>query len=340
MNISCTFTQRLITLILTVLSLVSSSCSDKKAKTIGEPIAIVRLDHIYADYATLDPAEQQKIFTSDSSLIVAQMQIMGVDSAGITEMRSFCSSDIVKVFTAETAKVFGKLESEEQILGNIVVRIAEEGIELPSRKYASTVWGLSKSIVVTDKAVFIALNHYLGAKHPAYDGWPEFQRASKRRDMIPYDITEALLAIEHPYRPQNKESVLSRLLYEGVLTYAKMRILDEPTLANALGYNAEQVADIESNRSFIWERLLKDNLLHSTDQAIIDKLFSTTQVCSIISPDAPGRCVRIIGYDIVCSWLNEHPGTTLDKLLSPSFYDSSTTLTEAKYSPQNSTKKS
>ena len=309
----------------------AASCTEKKEKTIGEPIAISRLDKDYALFPSLGTEEQNKLFARDSSIFASQMQVMGVDANGMDEMTSFCSSDIVNMFAPAVGEVFPDMKAEEQALGNIVVRAKEQGISLPSRKYAAIVWGLPQSIVVNGGTVLIALNHYLGSNHPAYEGWPAYQRELKRRDMLTYDMAEALLAIERPYTPKQNATVLSRLLYEGALVRAKMELLDNASLANALGVTQSQLDEMKSNRKFMWERLLKNDMLHSSDAEIIDQLFSSGPVCSLISPDAPGRAVRLIGYDIVESWMKQHEDATLSDLLNPKFYDSPQTLSEAKY---------
>lgn len=316
-----------------LLALVLVSCSDEKEKTVGEPIDIMRLDRIYALFPTLSQQEQMQVFKRDSAIAAAQMQVMGVDNSGFDEMVSFCSSEVVTMFAPEVNKVFPDLKAEEQVLGNIVVRAKEQGIDFPQRRYAATIWGLPKSIVANGDVMFIALNHYLGANHEAYEGWPEYQRALKRRDMLPYDMCEALLSLARPYAPGGKQTVLSRLLYEGALVQAKMELLDEPSLASALGVSESQLKDMMVNRKFMWERLLKDDLLHSSDPRVMEQLFAPAPTSAIVSPDAPGRAIRLIGYDIVTSWLKNHKDAKLSQLLSKTFYASESTLGEAKYTP-------
>ena len=315
-----------------VFILLFSACSDKKEKIVGEPMPIVRLDRDYATYPTLSAAEQSSLFERDSTMFAAQMQVMGIDNAARDEMESFCSSDVVAMFAPAVAKVFPDMKTEEQALGNIVVRAGEQGIALPSRKYAAIVWGLPQSMVVNGDKMYIALNHYLGADHPAYEGWPEYQRRLKRRDMIPYDMAEALLAIERPYSPTDgNDNVLSRLLYEGALVHAKMQLIDNPSLANAIGVTQAQLDDMMPNRSFMWKRLITDDMLHSSDANVMDQLFSPAPATSIISPDAPGRAVRLIGYEIVDFWLKKNPEAKISDLLSPSFYSNPATLNQAEY---------
>lgn len=123
--------------------------------------------------------------------------------------------------------------------------------------------------------------------------------------MLPYDLAEALIAEAYPYDSLAiaRRTVLSRLLYEGALAYAKTQVVPEASEALALGYNEATMADIHSNEAFIWRHLIEGQMLYSTDATLMEKLFDPAPQTYIISPDAPGRVVRYIGLQIVTSFL-------------------------------------
>lgn len=320
-------------IVFVVVAAAQSGCSEKSGKTSGNPVPIARLDKDLAEFATLDSVSRRSMYSRDSVLVAAQMQVMGVDTVGFDYVELFAESGTVSMFAPEVASLYPDLKAEEQALGNILIRAREQGISLPERKYAATVWGLPRSIVVNGNVVIIALNHYLGPEHPAYEGWPEYRRAMKRRDMLPYDLAEALIAIERPYIPSGLPTVLSRMLYEGALVYAKMTLSEDESLSKSLGFSDSQLADVQKNESFIWERLLDGDMLHSSDPAVIEGLFSLSPVSTLISPDAPGRAARLVGYNMIRSWLKKNPDARLDDLLSPKFYDNPATLSAADYMP-------
>ena len=182
---------------------------------------------------------------------------------------------------------------------------------------------------------FVALNHYLGSDSPAYEGWPEYKKKLKNRRMIPVDMAEALTATAYPYEAEGENTVLSRLLYEGSLAVAKEAMVPSAPLSDILGFTPAEMADIKKNESVMWKRLVADNKLYSTDAELISNLFDLRPTSSVISPDAPGRAVRYIGYRIVRAYLAENPDATLAFILSPAFYDNGrTVLQKANYSPE------
>ncbi len=296
------------------------------------PEPIIRLDSLALTYN--NEAETAILPEDIKAYADALLQYLG-STHGDTTWQDYATSRAVATFAPEAAKVFPNLASMRDTLGMILYNAADKGLVLPRRHYASVVWSDRKSIVINEPYVFVALNHYLGSNHPAYSGWPQYIRATKCPQMLPYDLAESLIADAYPYKSIAKaqRTILSRLLYEGALAYAKIKVVPEATEAHALGYNETTMADIQSNETFIWKHLIEGQMLYSTDAALMEKLFAPSPQTYIISPDAPGRVARYIGLRIVKSYMEKYPETALSQLLSPSFFGTKNSLEKAGYSP-------
>ena len=89
--------------------------------------------------------------------------------------------------------------------------------------------------------LYVGLNHYLGENYPPYGYFPDYLRVRKIPARVIPDIVETLLHRDFPYAPEcDYPTVLSRILYEGVLVEAVMQIagVSEQT---ALGYDDQQM---------------------------------------------------------------------------------------------------
>lgn len=301
----------------------------------GESVAIARIDRLMAEYSGLDSAGRAAALNGHGAEIQALMQVLGADSTDDATVKAWSSSLPVEVFSPLADSIFPGLEREEKALGTILKRASEKGITLPRRRYAAVVWGRAESMVFCDSVMLIALNHYLGSDNDAYEHWPEYMRALKRPDMIPYDMAEALVGTAYPYVPGKQgRDVLSRMLYEGAMAEAKMRLVPDAREENVFGYDAETMADVRENEGFTWNKLVADRLLYSTDEGLLDRLFTPLPASTPISNAAPGRVLRYTGYRIVRSYLDRHPEAELDSLLSPGFYNSTTVLAESGYAPK------
>lgn len=306
-----------------------AGCTNGNNDWTSEPIT--RLDSLALKYHNRTDTIIPKDIKAYTDVL---LQYLG-PTHGVTTWQAYASSRAVAVFAPEAAKAFPDLTSMRNTLGMILHNATVKGLVLPHRHYASVVWSDRKSIVINEPYVFVALNHYLGSNHPAYSGWPQYIRATKTPQMLPYDLAEALIAEAYPYDSiaASLRTVLSRLLYEGALAYAKAQVVPNATEALTLGYDEATLADIQSNEAFIWRHLIEGQMLYSTDATLMDKLFAPAPQTYIISPDAPGRVARYIGLQIIKSYLNKHPETTPVQLLSSGFFGAKKSLEKAEYSP-------
>jgi len=325
--------KNIMTTICAIIITTLPSCVNSDKLPSGEPVEILRLDHKLETFGKMTTDEANDFITQNTDLLQVQTAISGesnVDSASVA-----AQAHIAQAFAKATNASFPNLNALQQALGTILVRAKNQGITLPQRTYAATIWSnTTQTMALTDKVMLVALNHYLGPAHEAYNGMPEYRRALKRPEMIPYDMAEALVAQAMPFKSQGAPTVLSRLLYEGALIQAKMTLVDDANEADAMGFTQKQLTDIAANRKMIWERLVSDNLLYSTDAAIAHQLFDLLPSTNMISPDAPGRAVRLTGYEIVRAYLEKNPDTTVAQLLDSRFYNSPQTLKEAGYTPR------
>lgn len=310
------------------------SCHKNSEKAATTPHAIKRIDQVIRGYRALEPYERVRIINTKDSLLSAYFEVIGAGQLSDSTLCALPSSRMVRMFQPAVDSIFGDLEPEERQLGNILERGRAQGLELDVKDYATVVWGLPQSMIFNHDILMVALNHYLGEKHEAYNGLPEYLRQTKTRKHIPYDMAEALVATRYALAP-DATTVLARMLYDGALTYAKMELLDDADLATALGYTETELAEVMAHENFIWERLVKDDMIHSSDPTVKSMLFDPAPVTSIISPDAPGRVARYVGYRIVEAYVATHPETSLGDLFKPEFYNAPDVLQASGYTPQS-----
>lgn len=332
------------TLLFAAFVSLMSSCGEKKEPFVLpsdvkiSPVPIQRLDRQIENYLILDSLQRAEFITSNFDALKGFGQFVdAIDTVNNSIVTSWATWPATTVFMPLVNKAYPNLNREELALGRILETAKHNQLEIKPDKFAAVTWGSPKSIVIIDTigTVYIALNHYLGAESDAYNGWPSYKRTLKEKRMIPVDVAEALVATAYPYSPAGNPDVLSRLLYEGVLTVAKKAMVPEATDAEILGLSDEDLAAVVENQSFIWQQLLKGNKLYSTDSELMSNLFDMRPKTTVVSPDAPGRSARYIGYSIVRDYIEKNPDTELKFLLSADFYDDGTIiLRQTEYSPK------
>ncbi len=295
------------------------------------PTPITPIYKLLEEYPSMNQSRRDSLMCSDSLLLDAMLKFIGKGNVNDTVLMEYATSPAMKVFAPAADSIFPKIQPLENTLGAILNNAKKHGFDLPERHYAAVVWGNFKSIVLTDSCMLIALNHYLGADYEGYAGWPEYMRRDKTPKRIAYDMAEALIANEFPYKRTSESTVLSRLIYEGALTMAKIKLVPYGTPAEALGYTDEQLEWLEAHESELWNVLVRDGLIYSTSENVATKLVNPTPSTSQLSPLAPGRAGRYIGYRILMSYIENNSATSLQYLLSPDFYDKPALLTESAY---------
>ena len=310
--------------------IVSCNSSSEEIKEYP-PTKVTRLDEIIyqaSQNGNLEIISNDSIISKGAETISYMLNMGHPDDSALVK---YVFSDCVKKFTPEVAKKFTNIEDIEKNLGGVIFNLEKEFPNIEIGNVYSFVSPYHQSIYICDTTILIALNHYLGANHEAYNGFEEYIKKHKEKRFIPYDIVEALISSNYPYEPNGNDDLLSKILYNGAIIEAKMRIIPNATLEDALGYTSEEFKWVEQNQQLIWNTLISKELIYSTSYMDIDRLLSPAPNTSIINSNSPGQVGRYIGYKIVEAYLKKNSSTTLQQLFSPDFYKSQQTLVKSEY---------
>lgn len=311
-----------------IAAMLASACS----RTQVEPVSIVRLDTAIYNFGALDSARQAAAVDSLMPWLAPYFEVMRMPVPDVSRVMWLSQSEVVERFEPDVLNVWGSLNGTEEQIGSILASARDEGLDIGSCSFATVVWGFSQSIVKVDSVVLIALNHYLGADYPGYSHWEAYMRANKTPQMLPYNVAEALVATRHPFEPGADEpTLLSRMLYEGALVEAVMRLVPKAKEASALGYTQSQLEFARASTRQMWQEMAAAKMVYDTDPVKIDRLISPAPSSPLLGMQAPGRIGRYIGYEIVRKYISTHPDASLAYLLSPDFYGSAQSLIDSSF---------
>lgn len=315
---------------LIAIGAIFTACRDNSA-----PQPVNALYRPLARASQMTDASLDSLIAADGPELSAMFGFLYGDTApDAATLRTWSSGPAVAIFGPAVDSVYPDITPIEQQLGHILDKAADLQLALPQRRYAAVVWGNLKSMVITDSVMLIALNHYLGEDYEGYNNrlWPVYKRIEKTPARMPYDMAEVLVATQYPYDGGDNPTALSRMLYEGALAIARLRVVDGATPASALGYTDDQWRWFEENERMLWDAVVSRNLLYDTNPLTVSQLVDPAPATSVIEPYVPPRAGRYIGYRIMESYL-KHNDTPLPELLSASVYNNSATLQMARYNP-------
>ncbi len=299
----------------------------------SEPAEVVeRMDSAAVCYMSASQKTRDSLnnaFSPALPLLASMFGAGSVDSA----IAVYARTPAVEVFAPDVAARMPDITEYETALGYVRAILAQK---LPGLKFPAHIYGMvtpfRQSVVMSDSVLFLGLNHYLGTDYPGYAGFDEYVLRDKVSMRIPMDVAEAIVASAYPYEfSGDGETVLSRMVYDGAIVAVVLGCVPDKTLADVLGWDAEELKWVEENESNIWSAIVERGLLYSTDRMDSERLVGPSPATSVLHADAPGRIGRYIGYRIVKSYLENNLDVKLSDVLSPGFYKSRTVLMDSGY---------
>lgn len=192
--------------------------------------------------------------------------------------------------------------------------------------------GFNQSIVVADSVLAIGLDKYLGRDCDFYDklGWEEYRQKNMHKEKIPSDCMRAWGQTEWPFN-DSTDNMLSNMLYRGKLFYFTKSMLPGEPDSLVTGFTQAELDWCIQNEEHIWNYLIENKLLYSTDYMTINKMVNPAPFTSGFPKESPGRAVNWLGWKIVEAYMDRNSGVTLRQLMEDRDYQS--IFTESRYHP-------
>ncbi|MDE6048696.1 MAG: hypothetical protein K2G09_03265 [Paramuribaculum sp.] len=226
----------------------------------------------------------------------------------------YCGSNAVKVFYPDVVERIGsRIPAMERELGKVKGELAKKfpEIEFPKAVYA-VISPYSQSVMLSDSIMLIALNHYLGADYPGYEGMVAGQKVLKSPENVQTDVAEALLRSNYGFTGGDWASALSKMADEGAVVLG-VKNLTGCRLEEAVGTTYENLKLLEDNEKDIWKNMIESQLIYNSSPRISDELLKPYP-----TKRYPSRTGRYIGYKIAEG--ARRGGMCMTDLLSPDYY--------------------
>lgn len=193
--------------------------------------------------------------------------------------------------------------------------------------------GLNYAVVATQTTLGIGVDMFLGADYAAYPmvGLPQYMfRNMKRDQLVPQAMKGWLQSMYEPSLPQG--NMLEQMLFHGRILYASDALLPGLPDTAKIGYTKEEMEWCRTNEAAIWNHLVEQGLLYSTDRMLVNKWVEQAPFISGIPKQSPGRLGQWMGWVIIRRYMKEHPDTRLEDLMLMT--DAQQLLSRSRYKPQ------
>jgi len=245
-------------------------------------------------------------------------------------LKEYFSHPALMQIYKDAITTFEDITPYEEELAAVDIQIAKhfEGKELP--QLAMHVSGFRENVIILNNLISISIEKYLGSN---YDAYKEFFQPYERQQMqaryIVRDYLRAWLMSDIIKTDADGENLLSSMVNEGKILYAISVLLPGHDMNDIIGYTQSQTEWCRQNEKLIWQKIVKQDYLYSTDHMIITRFINDAPYTTTISQDSPGRVGCWTGWQIVSQYAKKK-NASLEDIIST---DVQTILKDSKYNP-------
>jgi len=177
--------------------------------------------------------------------------------------------------------------------------------------------GFNQSVVTSENLIGISLDKYLGADSQFYEqlGLAEYKRKNMHPAKIVSDVMFAWAVTEWP-KSEQSNNLLSQMIEEGKTMYFVDAMLPEKHDTLKIGFTRSQLDFCKKNEASMWTYLAEHKQLYSTDRMTIKRYMDDGPFSPSFSNESPARTGVWLGWQIVRSYMKQHPKTKLADLMN------------------------
>ncbi|WP_238531600.1 gliding motility lipoprotein GldB [Nitritalea halalkaliphila] len=159
--------------------------------------------------------------------------------------------------------------------------------------------GFAADFILDEDIIIIGLEYFL----PEESGFapPELPYYIRKRYAPAYLVPNLMTALSTRFNATQPEdrTLLAEMIYYGKAYHFTKTLLPCTPDSLIIGYTADEVAASYANERYIWSFFVEQDLFFETNPFIIRKYTGEAPNTDEISPDAPGRLGRWLGWNIV-----------------------------------------
>jgi gliding motility-associated lipoprotein GldB len=212
---------------------------------------------------------------------------------------------------------YSEIDDLEKELTNAFKYIKHYFPEFKVPKVYTFVSGFSSDLFIDEEMIVIGLDYFLPANHRFQA--PDLPEYIAKRYEAKYIVPMIVTAISSVYNKTDlkQNSLVAEMIYYGKAYHFTKAILPCTPDEYIIGYTSEEVAACFDNEEMIWSYFVENDLLFETNPFEIRKYTGEAPSTVEISPDAPGRVGRWLGWNMVDDY-QFNQDVPLDKLMEES----------------------
>lgn len=233
----------------------------------------------------------------------------------------------------EVAKAFPDNELLEEELSSLFQHIKYYFPEFkaPTVATVTSFVDYDNQVILADTLLVIALDTYLGEKHPFYESISGYIAKNLTPSQIMPDVASAYA--EQLIAAPRERSLLAPMIYFGKELYLKDLWMPDATDAQKIGYTEEEMQWVKENEAEMWRYFIEKELLYDTDPKLAARFIYPAPFSKFyleIDNDSPGMVGRYLGWQIVRTYMERNDVSVKQLMIAPT----EEVYTNSKYKPK------
>lgn len=263
---------------------------------------LVEINRLEVDYFSADSEEdflylfeKYPDFT-EKYLLSAEYESKAAMASELLELHQ--DSMLVELYD-EVMVHYPDVSALEQDLSDAFKYIQYHFPEFKIPKVYTFVSGFATDLYLDDEMIVIGLDYYLPFEHRFQP--PDLPQYISNRYQSGYIVPMIVMAISSKFNQidLSQNTLIAEMIYFGKAYHFTKSILPCTSDEFIIGYTPEEIIACFDNEEFIWSYFVENDLFFETNPFIIRKYTGEAPATDEISPDAPGRIGRWLGWNIV-----------------------------------------
>ncbi|SHM57064.1 gliding motility-associated lipoprotein GldB [Cyclobacterium lianum] len=262
-------------------------------------LEIVRMEELYFEGLTREKLlEYQDQYPEFSAAMFDNMGFADQDQMAEELIKIHQDSGMQELYR-EVKVHFDDLRSIESSLEDAFRGVKYHYPEFTIPKVYTFVSGFGSDLIVNEDIIVIGLDYFLPEDHPfqPVDLPYYILKRYNEAHLVPTIITALSSRFNHT--DVQDRTLLAEMIFYGKAYHFTKTILPCTPDEYIIGYETEEITGSYANEELIWAHFIENELLYETNPFEIRRYTGEAPFTDVISPDAPGRIGRWMGWNIV-----------------------------------------
>ncbi|WP_341226423.1 gliding motility protein [uncultured Arcticibacterium sp.] len=296
-------------IILLVFGFTLQSCSETKQE--NTTLEITRFDK---ELMSIETKEELVSFLQENPWYSKSLyRVFPDDTAFISHLFYIISHPGTQTFYKQVDSTYGDLAPLKKELSTAFDNIKEHYPSFVAPKIYTTFTGIENDIYVSDSAVIISLESFLGPKAMYRPDQPSY---ILRRYDRPYIVPTIVRLLSDTFIKSTPEgSMLNDMVYFGKSFEFTQTMLPEAADSLIIGIPDSSLVGNWYAQDLIWAHFIDKNLLFEQNQKVKEKYLGERPKVPEIGSSCPGRIGQWLGWRIIDKFRTENPSVTFKQLM-------------------------